>query len=161
MTRRGATLVEAVLGLALLAGLVGLAVSSLRFHGFSDRVVGKLDALQRIRLAEIRLRSELDTATALRHPREGDPVGAPVLVFTDGANQLSLVHRDPEGILKLVRRGSAPVELARGIDDLVVRQPIRGQAELTLRAVAEDGTTVSVVVSAFAANRIRGEGPLP
>lgn len=159
--RRGLTLLETLLGLALLSVLMGLVVQNLRFAELADDLVEKLDVLQQLRLAELRLRAELETSTAILHPPPGDGAPVPGLVFAGPTNTLVAIYLDPRGNLKQKADGAPAQVLATGILALAVKQPIPGQVECVLKADSPDRGKLSFVIAAAVGNSPLGGGALP
>lgn len=162
--RRGLTILEILFGMAILALLTAVLTRNLRFATHAARLNQRLDVHQRLRLAELRLRAELETGTAVLHPAEG-AAGVPGMVMTGPLNQLRILYLDPEGNLKLKTRGEdPPLLLSPGIQGLEVRHPVRGQVECLVTARADDrseATAVAAVISGHVGNGFHGEGSTP
>lgn len=159
--RRAVTLVELMVGFGLLAGLTAAAVQNLRFGKLAGEVVDKLDVLQRLRIAELRLRSELEVGTAILHPKPFDDAGKPALVFADPSNRLRVLYVDGAGNLMLQPDGGDPTLLASGIVNLVVKHPIPNQVECRIVAEAPEGKRISSLVSGYVGNQFMGSGVRP
>jgi type II secretory pathway pseudopilin PulG len=158
------TLIEVVVSVALVAVVIALASRSLRFAVQSKKLNEKLDVLQRLRLAELRLRKEVSTGVAILFPAVDVTASAspePGLVWVGDVNEVRLLYLDGAGRLKVKTKGEDPLVLASGIVDLQVKQPIKGQMECTVKAESTDGRSVSVVFSGHVGNNFLGEGSAP
>lgn len=172
--RRGATILEMLFALVLFGLILALLARNLRFANLSMKLQDRLDVLQRLRLAELRVRDALQTGTSILYPAPEDPASPSpdprtALVFTGPLNGLRIVYLDPDGVLKLQSRvldaagtvETEQVDLAKGIATFEVRHPLPGQAECRVSADSEEHGRVSVVFSGHVGNNFLGEGEPP
>lgn len=159
--RQGLSLLEIVFALAIFGVVFGLLSRNLRFATQSRNLLEKLDVLQSLRLAELRLRGEISTGTGILLPREGAPDPTAALVWVGERNELRMLYLDDHGRLKILTRGGDTVTLCEGVTGLEVRQPVRGAAECSVTVDSPDHGQVSVVFAGFVGNHFLGEGRAP
>lgn len=159
--RRGLSLMEILFSLLVFGVVLGLLSRNLRVANLSQDLMGKLDVLQRLRLAELRLRQEISTGVAVLYPREDDTTPRNALVWAGERNELRLLWLADDGSLRVRVRGEDPRVLCRGISALSVSQPVRGEVECSVTARNDEGREVSVVFSGFVGNHFLGEGRAP
>lgn len=172
--RRALTILEILFSLVIFGMIMGLVARNMRFANLSMKLQDRLDVLQRLRLAELRVRDALQTGTAVLYPPAEDPAAPSpdartALVFTGPVNGLRILYLDGAGVLKLQSREldadgvvqTEQVELAKGIATFEVRQPWPGQTECRVAADSEEHGRVSVVFSGHVGNNFLGEGEPP
>ena len=172
--RRAATILEILFGMVIFGMILTMLARNLRFANLSAKLQDRLDVLQRLRLAELRVRDALQTGTSILYPPPEDltaPSGDPrtALVFTGPFNGLRVVYLDSDGVLKLQSRvldaagdvQREQVDLAKGIATFEVRHPLPGQAECRVAADSDEHGRVSVVFSGHVGNNFLGEGEPP
>lgn len=172
--RRAATILEILFAMVLFGMILALLARNLRFANLSMKLQDRLDVLQRLRLAELRVRDALQTGTAILFPAAEEltgPASDPrsALVFTGPVNGLRVVYLDGDGVLKLQSRvidadgvvQTKQHELAKGIATFEVRHPLPGQAECRVAAESAEHGRVSVVFSGHVGNNFLGEGEPP
>jgi len=153
--RRAMTVIEMLVAVILVALLFGFLWRSFRIQRLAFLTVEKLDAIQAVRVAERRVRAEVDLATAVLYPpaeQGGATARHAYLVFTGGDNVPRMIYRDRSGNLCSLGRGGTPDVLCSGVNDLVVRQPLRGNVTCELTLNAEDRTPLVFVISAQVGN---------
>lgn len=166
-SRSGVTLIELLLAMGLFGLLSLFLYRTTRLHKLAWVTVEKLDALQQLRLAEARLRSELELGTAVLYPRPDASAGDAVArraVFCDGLNRPRILYLTPEGRLCIRAHDEPPTVLAEGVMDLAVRHPLRGflLCEITMKADDEDQDRIlCTTVAVTAGNAYHGEGRPP
>ena len=160
--RRGTTLVEALFAFALFGLISGLMFRQIKLATFTARVVDKLDILQQLRLTQLRVGAELETATEVLYPPAEEDAPRPALVYADEVNEVHVLWLDTSGELKLKGAAdAAPTVLAVGVAEFTARQPLAGHVECVVRADSEDRGLVSIVISGVAGNTLMGEGGPP
>lgn len=122
MTRPGLTLVETLVGLALLGLVSALGLSALGLVGRAGHAAAT-DATA-VALAQDLLRLRLRSALPVLAEAQG---GRPVLLFEGGPERVAFVSELPP---RFGVAGNALVELRREADALALRwRPLRGAAE--------------------------------
>lgn len=154
--RRGMTVLEVLVAMGILALVLAGVGRTLRFSKLSKDMIERLDLLQQLRLAEVRLGEHLRFGTAILHPRSGAGA-ANGLVFTDGANKLRVVYREDTGRIWLKADGEDPELICTVSDALVVEQPVEGQALVQITATAENGAPILAAVTGYFQNSYEEE----
>jgi len=162
--RRAMTIVELLLAIVLVSLLAVFIFKTFRMQSLSWYQVEKLDALSRLRVAERRIRAELELGTAILHPRwsgTGDTV-ARRLVYTGPTNDLRILYWTDDKKVKVRGLDGDPVTLCEEIENFEVRHPLKGQVvcEITAEKASLDEAEqkpVSVGIAAFAGNGFGGD----
>lgn len=157
------TVVEMLVAVILVSLLFGFLYRTFRIQRMAWFTVEKLDAIQAMRIAERRIRKELELGTAVLYPPPemgGASTGHNCLVFTGPTNKLRAIYCDKEGKLKLKEHGQKPVLLCEDVRSFAVRHPFRGQVWCEVVANAREKGAISFAVSAHISNGFcTGKGP--
>lgn len=154
--RRAVTILEVMVAFSLLAVVLAGLGRTLRFSKLSKDMVERLDLLQQLRLAEIRLGESLRFGTAILHPRLGAGA-ANGLVFADETHRLVVVYREGDGRIWLKRDGDEPALICSSSDAMVVEQPVEGQVLVRITATGENGSPIHAGVTGFFQNSYQEE----
>lgn len=147
------TLVEAVIAIILFSLIAGFMFRTMRLQKLSWDTVEKLDVVQSFRIAERKIRKELELGTSVLWPPSesgGATVDYPYLVFTDPENVPQMIYIDTENRLVLLKVDSEPEVLCKDVKRILVRHIYNGF--VTIRVVADSesrglmGFTVTVLL---------------
>ena len=163
MQRRAMTVVEMLVALVLVSLLFGFLYRTFRVQRMAWFTVEKLDAIQAMRIAERRIRKELELGTAVLYPPPemgGATTGHSFLIFTSPTNELRMIYCDKEGHLKMKEHKKKPVVLCSSVRSFAVRHSFRGQVWVEVTANAREKGAIGFAVSAHISNGFcTGKGP--
>ena len=156
---KGLTLVEMVIAIVLAALLAIFFFRTFRMSSLAWFNVNKLDVIQQMRIAERKLRAEIELGTAILYPPVGT-TNATRIVFTGPENDLRIIYWTENEELKIRGLDDEPEVLATKIKTFAVSHPLEGQVGCEMTADGserEDAKEVekarlSLGVSAFASN---------
>ena len=150
-SQKAMTLVEAMIGFVLFLIIAGFLVRTLRLQKLSWNTVEKLDVIQSFRIAERKIRKELEVGTSVLWPPpegSGSENNSPYLVFTGPTNIPYILYIDRSNRLVLLKNNEEPEILCEEISSIHVRHVFKGL--ITIRVVANSkarglmGFTISV-----------------
>lgn len=148
--RRGMTVVEVLMALAIFGLVFGLVVRNMRFATLATDSVDKLESLQNLRLAQRKVQRLIETSTQVMAPAPGQE--STVLALADRVHGLHLVFLDPDGKLRWMPRGEEAEVLAEGVLSFRVQQPFRHQVEARIEAAGGGGVPLSMLISGYTGN---------
>lgn len=148
-SRRGFTLVEALIWGLIMAVVAGLVATALHWARLSwSAGVERLDQYGALRMASLRLSHELAFARRLLYPPPGQPADPPhhQILFLGEQNELRGCFVDPSGKLMLVTKDANDKEepLTRNTVRLEVRRSGRHFVEYVVTVLDEAGREVSL-----------------
>lgn len=142
--------------MALLGTLIGVIAPNIRVGKLTQSGSEKLEAIQRVRVAQKRLRRLVETGTAVLYPPVGETAGCAVV--TDRVNLPHVLFLDPEGQLQMLPSGGEAEVLARGVESFEATQPFDAMLELKMVTEAGKGVPLTILVTAYAGNQFHGTG---
>ena len=163
MRRRAMTVVEMLVAIVLVSILFGFLYRTFRVQRLAWFTVEKLDAIQALRIAERRIRNELELGTAVLYPPPemgGVTKGHTCLVFTSPTNELRIIYRGVGGRLMMKAHKQKPAVLCEGVRAFAVHHSFRGQVWVEVTTNAREKGAIGFAVSAHLSNGFcTGKGP--
>ena len=161
---KGLTLVEMLIAIVLASLLAVFFFRTFRLSSLAWFNVSKLDVIQQMRIAERKLRAELELGTKILHPPVGT-TNATRIVFTDAENALRIIYWTENEELKIRGLENDPEVLATKIKAFTVSHPLDGLISCEITADGSESkdpkqvekAKLSLGVSAFASNGFTGE----